>query len=138
MPGLVPWLLHRMPCRPGQLRRFRDLSRNALLPWPHLTFVVRPRTFPIPSASLKILSSTAKSTTRCSSTCRTWSLPAAAGSFALLNLKTIPATANSQLQWSEKIDPAYPADLMREQVEGTVILYAVIRADGTVGDVRVL
>jgi TonB family protein len=39
---------------------------------------------------------------------------------------------------TEKIDPAYPADLMRAQVEGTVILYAVIRADGTVGDVRVL
>lgn len=39
---------------------------------------------------------------------------------------------------TDKVDPAYPAELMREQVEGTVILYAVIRADGTVGDVRVL
>jgi len=28
--------------------------------------------------------------------------------------------------------------LIRENVAGTVILYAVIRADGTVGDVRVL
>ena len=28
--------------------------------------------------------------------------------------------------------------LMRENVAGTVILYAVIHADGTVGDVRVL
>ena len=39
---------------------------------------------------------------------------------------------------TDKVDPAYPADLMRDQVEGTVILYAVIRADGSVGDVRVL
>ena len=39
---------------------------------------------------------------------------------------------------TDKVDPAYPAELMREQVEGTVILYAVIHADGTVGDVRVL
>ncbi len=39
---------------------------------------------------------------------------------------------------TDKVDPAYPSDLMREQVEGTVILYAVIHADGTVGDVRVL
>lgn len=39
---------------------------------------------------------------------------------------------------TEKIDPAYPADLMREQIEGVVILYAVIHADGSVGDVRVL
>jgi TonB family protein len=39
---------------------------------------------------------------------------------------------------TEKIDPAYPADLIRDQVEGVVILYAVIHADGTVGDVRVL
>jgi TonB family protein len=37
-----------------------------------------------------------------------------------------------------KVDPAYPATLMRDRVEGVVILYAVIRSDGTVGDVRVL
>ena len=37
-----------------------------------------------------------------------------------------------------KVDPAYPAELIREQVEGTVTLYAVIHADGTVADVRVL
>ncbi|HVY92938.1 MAG TPA: hypothetical protein VHA14_09325, partial [Bryobacteraceae bacterium] len=34
-----------------------------------------------------------------------------------------------------KVDPAYPADLMRDGVEGTVILYAIIHKDGTVGDV---
>lgn len=37
-----------------------------------------------------------------------------------------------------KVDPAYPLELMRQNVGGTVILYAVIHSDGTVGDVRVL
>jgi len=37
-----------------------------------------------------------------------------------------------------KVDPAYPSDLMRDRVEGTVVLYAVIHADGSVSDVRVL
>jgi TonB family protein len=37
-----------------------------------------------------------------------------------------------------KVDPAYPPELMRENVEGTVTLYAVIHSDGSVGDVRVL
>jgi TonB family protein len=37
-----------------------------------------------------------------------------------------------------KVDPAYPLQLMRENVGGTVILYAVIHANGTVGNVRVL
>jgi protein TonB len=39
---------------------------------------------------------------------------------------------------TRKVDPAYPLQLMRQNVSGTVILYAVIRADGTVGNVRVL
>ena len=38
----------------------------------------------------------------------------------------------------QKFDPAYPPDLMQARVEGRVILYAVIHADGTVGEVRVL
>ena len=38
----------------------------------------------------------------------------------------------------EKVDPAYPPDLVRDRVEGTVTLYAVIHSDGTVGDVKVL
>lgn len=38
----------------------------------------------------------------------------------------------------KKVDPAYPQDLVHDRVEGTVVLYAVIRADGSVGDVRVL
>jgi TonB family protein len=37
-----------------------------------------------------------------------------------------------------KVDPAYPLELMRQLIGGTVILYAVIHADGTVGGVRVL
>ena len=37
-----------------------------------------------------------------------------------------------------KVDPAYPADVLRDHIEGTVTLYAVIRADGTVDDVKVL
>jgi TonB family protein len=37
-----------------------------------------------------------------------------------------------------KVDPAYPANLIREQIEGVVVLHAVIRSDGTVGEVRVL
>jgi TonB family protein len=39
---------------------------------------------------------------------------------------------------TSKVDPAYPAELMRNGVEGTVVLYAVIHKDGTVGEVRVL
>jgi len=38
----------------------------------------------------------------------------------------------------EKVDPAYPGILMREHVEGTVTLYAVIGTDGNVAGVRVL
>ncbi|MFQ5927547.1 MAG: energy transducer TonB [Terriglobia bacterium] len=37
-----------------------------------------------------------------------------------------------------KVDPRYPADARRERVEGTVVLYAVIRADGGVEDVAVV
>ena len=49
-----------------------------------------------------------------------------------------PATDISQPMATRKVDPAYPMELMRQNVAGTVILYAVIHADGTVGDVRVL
>jgi TonB family protein len=37
-----------------------------------------------------------------------------------------------------KVDPAYPLELMRQNVAGTVILYGIIRADGSVHDVRVV
>ncbi len=39
---------------------------------------------------------------------------------------------------TSKVDPAYPPDVLRDHVEGTVTLYAIIRADGTVDAVRVL
>jgi protein TonB len=38
----------------------------------------------------------------------------------------------------QKVDPAYSSELMRDRVEGTVVLYAIIHSDGTVGEVRVL
>ncbi len=44
----------------------------------------------------------------------------------------------SQPTATRKVDPAYPLQMMRENVAGTVIVYAVIRADGSVGNVRVL
>ena len=39
---------------------------------------------------------------------------------------------------TQKVDPPYPTELMRHNVQGTVTLLAVIRSDGSVGDVRVL
>lgn len=39
---------------------------------------------------------------------------------------------------TRKVDPAYPLQLIRSRVQGTVTLYAVIRDDGSVSDVRVL
>ena len=36
------------------------------------------------------------------------------------------------------VAPGYPLELMRENVQGTVELSAVIRSDGSVGEVRVL
>jgi TonB family protein len=50
-----------------------------------------------------------------------------------------PVSADlSQPMATRKVDPKYPLQLMRENVAGTVILYAIIHADGTVGSVRVL
>ncbi|HWY22951.1 MAG TPA: energy transducer TonB [Candidatus Acidoferrum sp.] len=49
-----------------------------------------------------------------------------------------PAENLSQPAATRKVDPAYPLQLMRANVAGTVILYAIIHADGKVGNVRVL
>jgi TonB family protein len=49
-----------------------------------------------------------------------------------------PAADLSAPSATRKVDPAYPLELMRQNVGGNVILYAVIHADGTVGSVRVL
>jgi TonB family protein len=37
-----------------------------------------------------------------------------------------------------EVDPAYPADLIRGNIQGMVVLYAIIRADGNVAEVKVL
>jgi TonB family protein len=39
---------------------------------------------------------------------------------------------------TEKSDPGYPMELIRENVHGSVTLYAIIHSDGRVGDIRVL
>ena len=39
---------------------------------------------------------------------------------------------------TQTYDPAYPLELMRKNVQGTVVLYAIIHSDGSVGEVRVL
>jgi TonB family protein len=50
----------------------------------------------------------------------------------------IQSTELSAPSATRKVDPAYPLELMRENVSGTVILYGVIRADGTVAGLKVL
>ena len=37
-----------------------------------------------------------------------------------------------------KVDPPYPMELMRDNVSGTVTLRAIIRTDGSVGDIKVV
>jgi TonB family protein len=37
-----------------------------------------------------------------------------------------------------EVDPAYPADMIHDNIQGVVVLYAIIRADGTVAEVKVL
>jgi TonB family protein len=39
---------------------------------------------------------------------------------------------------TQAVDPGYPLELMRQNVQGTVTLSAVIRSDGSVSGVRVL
>jgi TonB family protein len=39
---------------------------------------------------------------------------------------------------TEKSDPAYPMELMKANVHGSVTLYAIIHSDGRIGDIRVL
>jgi TonB family protein len=64
--------------------------------------------------------------------------------FAELNHDSGPRDENapvpdlSQPMATRTVDPAYPVQLMRQNVAGTVILYAVIHADGSVGEIRVL
>ena len=58
--------------------------------------------------------------------------------FAELNASG-PASENlSAPEAIIKVDPAYPQDLMHDRVEGVVVLYAIIRSDGSVDGVRIL
>ncbi len=64
--------------------------------------------------------------------------------FAALKADSTPANPSGEASdisspvATRKVDPAYPLELMKQNVSGTVILHAVIFADGTVGTVRVL
>jgi TonB family protein len=66
--------------------------------------------------------------------------------FAALKADSTPANPSGEAASSDlsspvatsKVDPAYPLELMKQNVAGTVILHAVILADGRVGTVRVL
>ena len=58
--------------------------------------------------------------------------------FAELNPTNQPGADLSAPEAITKVDPIYPQDLMQDHVEGTVVLRAIIRSDGTVAEVRVL
>lgn len=68
-------------------------------------------------------------------------LNSAGGSWVIRFAELNPNEAKGDLtapEATQKVDPAYPLELMRRNVQGTVTLYAVIRNDGSVNDVRVL
>ncbi|HUQ50053.1 MAG TPA: TonB family protein, partial [Terriglobales bacterium] len=70
-------------------------------------------------------------------------LTSAGGSWIIrfAELRETPESSTSELSTpvvTTKVDPAYPPDLMQERVEGFVTLYAVINANGSVGEVRLL
>ncbi|MBI3405240.1 MAG: TonB family protein [Acidobacteria bacterium] len=62
--------------------------------------------------------------------------------FAELNVEKVPAkSAAGELSAPEalrKVDPRYPPALKDARIEGDVVLYAIIRKDGTVDSVQVL
>ena len=66
-------------------------------------------------------------------------LTSASGSWVIRFAELHPRADQSQIALAaptalSKSDPAYPSDLMKDRVEGTVILYAVIRAEGSITD----
>jgi len=68
-------------------------------------------------------------------------LNSAGGSWVIRFAELNPNETKADLtapEATQKVDPAYPLELMRRNVQGTVTLYAVIRNDGSVSDVRVL
>jgi TonB family protein len=58
--------------------------------------------------------------------------------FAELNASGPAGDDLSAPEAISKVDPAYPQDLMHDRVEGVVVLYAIIRSDGSVDGVRIL
>jgi TonB family protein len=58
--------------------------------------------------------------------------------FAELNASGPASEDLSAPEAVTKVDPAYPQDLMHDRVEGVVVLYAIIRSDGSVDGVRIL
>jgi TonB family protein len=68
-------------------------------------------------------------------------LNSAGGSWVIHFAERNPAEAKGDLSAptaTREADPAYPLELMKQNIQGTVTLYAVIRSDGSVTDVRVL
>ena len=68
-------------------------------------------------------------------------LNSATGSWVIKFAELDPGKKQGELtapDLPEKSDPGYPLELMRANVHGMVTLYAVIQADGKVGNVRVL
>lgn len=68
-------------------------------------------------------------------------LTSAVGSWVVHYAELTPSHDKSDISAPvalNKVDPAYPPELIRDRVQGTVVLYAVIRANGTVDSVRVL
>ncbi len=68
-------------------------------------------------------------------------LNSAGGSWVIRFAELNPNESKGDLtapEATQKVDPAYPLELMRRNVQGTVTLYAVIRNDGSVSNVRVL
>jgi len=68
-------------------------------------------------------------------------LTSAVGSWVVRYAELTPTQDKSDISAPvalNKVDPAYPSELIRDRVQGTVVLYAVIRSNGTVDSVRVL
>ena len=68
-------------------------------------------------------------------------LTSSVGSWIIRYAELIPSVDKADLSAPvalNKVDPAYPAEFIRDRVEGTVVLYAVIHANGTVDGIRVL
>lgn len=76
------------------------------------------------------------STPNTTSTLGSWTL-----SFAQLGDSGVAAGPNTELSGPEPVytvDPKYPPDTMLEHIEGEVVLYAIIRKDGSVDSIQLV